>query len=520
MMTLGELLQGVDGARPARERDAGFAALAVAEVRDDSRRVGLGDLFIAVPGSAADGRKFVVDAAARGAVALVTEGAAPPEFPGVVVLVPNARRALGVIAANRFGAAGAMTLMAVTGTNGKTTTTYLLEAMLLAAGRRAGVFGTITYRAPGLPGGGQAAPLTTPGALMLQDLLAQMRAAGATDVVLEATSHALEQGRLDGCRFRVAGLTNLTQDHLDYHGTMTDYEAAKAILFERLIDRAHGIAVTFADDEVGRRMAAASRGAGKLSVARRPGPEARGADVVVEQAELTPRGTRARFATPLGTLDVDSPLVGGYNLDNLAISVGMAVAAGLDARAIIGGAARLPGVPGRLERVPNARGVLCLVDYAHTPDALERAIAAARPLATGADGRTGRVIVVFGCGGDRDRGKRPLMGEIAVRDADLAIVTSDNPRTEDPAAIVAQIVDGIRRAGSTELSAQALGSAARGHHVQVDRRMAIRVAASAALDGDVLLIAGKGHEDYQIVGTTRHHFDDREEAAAALALPS
>ncbi|HXJ23305.1 MAG TPA: UDP-N-acetylmuramoyl-L-alanyl-D-glutamate--2,6-diaminopimelate ligase [Polyangia bacterium] len=509
MMTLGQLLRGVDGARPARDRDAGFAALGIAEVRDDSRRVGPGDLFVAVPGSAADGRKFVADAAARGATALVTEAPAPAGFPGVVVLVDDARRALGVIAGNRFGAAGAMTLMAVTGTNGKTTTTYLLEAMLAAAGRTAGVFGTIAYRAPGLPGGGQAAPLTTPGALMLQELLAQMWAAGTTDVVLEATSHALSQGRLDGCRFRVAGLTNLTQDHLDYHGTMVDYEAAKAILFERLIDPAHGVAVTFTDDEAGRRMAALARGAGKLSVARRPGPAARGADVIVERADLTPGGTRARFATPLGTLDVDSPLVGGYNLDNLALSVGMAIAAGLEASAIVGGAARLPGVPGRLERVANPRGVLCLVDYAHTPDALERAIAAARPLATGASGRRGRVIVVFGCGGDRDRGKRPLMGEIAVRDADLAVVTSDNPRTEDPAAIVAQIVEGMRRAGG-----------AREYRVEVDRRKAIRLAAAAAQAGDVLLIAGKGHEDYQIVGATRLHFDDREEAAAALAVAS
>ncbi len=206
--------------------------------------------------------------------------------------------------------------------------------------------------------------------------------------------------------------------------------------------------------------------------------------------------------------------MGGYNLDNLALSVGMAIAAGLDGRAIAEGAARLPGVPGRLERVANGRGVLCLVDYAHTPDALERAIAAARPLAG-----NGRVLVVFGCGGDRDRGKRPLMGEIAARDADLAIVTSDNPRTEDPAAIVAQIVEGLRRTGAAELPASALSTNARGFHVEVDRRTAIQRAAGAAGAGDVLLIAGKGHEDYQIVGTTRLHFDDREEAAAALARP-
>ncbi|HVY39714.1 MAG TPA: UDP-N-acetylmuramoyl-L-alanyl-D-glutamate--2,6-diaminopimelate ligase, partial [Polyangia bacterium] len=341
---------------------------------------------------------------------------------------------------------------------------------------------------------------------------------GATDVVLEATSHALEQGRLDGCRFRVAGLTNLTQDHLDYHGTMERYEAAKAILFERLLDPARGVAVTFADDEAGRRMHARARGAAALTVARRPG--AGGADVVVERATLAPDGTRASFATPSGPLEIVSQLVGGYNLDNLALAVGMAIAAGLDGRAIAEGAARLPGVPGRLERVPNGRGVLCLVDYAHTPDALERAIAAARPLAAGANGAPGRVIVVFGCGGDRDRGKRPLMGEIAARDADLAVVTSDNPRSEDPTAIVAQVVEGVRRGGGRELTAEQLAGEARGYHVEVDRRTAIRRAAAATRAGDVLLIAGKGHEDYQIVGSTRLHFDDREEAAAALALPA
>jgi UDP-N-acetylmuramoyl-L-alanyl-D-glutamate--2,6-diaminopimelate ligase len=213
--------------------------------------------------------------------------------------------------------------------------------------------------------------------------------------------------------------------------------------------------------------------------------------------------------------------VGGYNLDNLALAVGMAVARGLEADAIVAGAAQLSGVPGRLERVANARGVLCLVDYAHTPDALSRAIAAVRPLvvpsAKAPRRAPGRLIVVFGCGGDRDRGKRPLMGEIAVRDADLAIVTSDNPRTEEPASIVAMIVDGVRRAGASELTAGALGDAARGYHVEIDRRAAIRAAATAARSGDVLLIAGKGHEDYQIVGTERLHFDDREEAAQALA---
>src|SRR5580692_1336576 len=382
--TLGGLLRGVDGARSA---DPAFAALPIAEVRDDSRQVGPGDLFVAVPGTAADGRKFLADAAARGAVALVVEEPTSmqptptqAEFSGVVVTVPSARHALGLIAANRFGAAEALTLLAVTGTNGKTTTAYLVEEMLRASGRAPGLFGTISYRAAGLAGGGRVAPLTTPGALMLHGLLADMRAVGTTDVVLEATSHALAQGRLEGCRFRVAALTNLTQDHLDYHHTMGEYENAKAILFERLIDPVRGVAVTFADDEAGRRMRARAKASAALGVAREPGAGGRGAGVVVERHLFEPFGTRATLATPVGRLEIATPLVGGYNLDNLALAVGVAVARGIDADAIVQGAARLTGVPGRLERVANARGVLCLVDYAHTPDALARAIAAVRPL--------------------------------------------------------------------------------------------------------------------------------------------
>jgi UDP-N-acetylmuramoyl-L-alanyl-D-glutamate--2,6-diaminopimelate ligase len=519
-LTLATLLSGIDGARVRSGAAGGESAarIAIAEVRDDSRLVGPGDLFVAVPGAAADGRRFVADAWGRGAAAIVLEGEPPAElasFPGLVVSVPSARRALGVIAGNRFGAARMMTLYAVTGTNGKTTTSYVVESMLRAAARAPGVVGTVAYRADGLPGGGRAAPLTTPGALMLHGLLAEMHDVGTTDVVLEATSHALEQGRLDGCRFQVAALTNLTQDHLDYHGDMERYFAAKAILFERLIEPGRGVAVTFVDDEAGRRMRARARGTGgHVGVARAPGRLASGADVVVETLTLGAGGTRATVATPVGRLDLASPLVGEYNLANLALAVGMAIGRGLPADAIVEGVARLGGVPGRLERVENRRGVLCVVDYAHTPDALERAIAAVRPLV--APG--GRLMVVFGCGGDRDRGKRPIMGEIAARDADIAIVTSDNPRTEEPASIVAMVHEGVRRAGVPELPAAALSSAARGSHVEVDRRAAIRLAGGAAAPGDVLLIAGKGHEDYQIIGTTRAHFDDREEAAAALAV--
>jgi len=512
--TLARLLRGIEGARLRGGGERSAEAIAIAEVRDDSRRVQRGDLFVAVPGAKADGRRFIADAVARGAAAIVVEGGYPDElatFTGTVVEVPNARRALARIAANRFAAAEALSLLAVTGTNGKTTTTYILESMLRAAGASPGVIGTVTYRGAGLPAGGRPAPLTTPGALELHALFAEMRAGSATDVVLEASSHALSQGRLEACAFRVAALTNLTQDHLDYHGTMDAYFEAKAILFEQLVDRTRGVSVTFVDDEAGRRMGERARGA-RLGVARAPGRKAVGADVVVETATLGAGGIRATLSTPLGRLEIASPLVGEYNLANLVLAVGMAIGRGLPAEAIVAGAADI-AVPGRLERVMNDRGVLCVVDYAHTPDALERAIAAMRPLV----GTGGRLIVVFGCGGDRDRGKRPIMGEIAARDADIAIVTSDNPRTEDPAAIVAAIVEGARRVNAPILAAGALVEARRGTHVEVDRRSAIRCAARAAQRGDVLLVAGKGHEDYQIVGTTKTHFDDREEAAAALS---
>jgi UDP-N-acetylmuramoyl-L-alanyl-D-glutamate--2,6-diaminopimelate ligase len=306
-------------------------------------------------------------------------------------------------------------------------------------------------------------------------------------------------------------MTNLTQDHLDYHGDMGQYFEAKAILFQRLVDAARGVSVTFVDDEAGQQMRKLAKGA-RLGVSRTAaGAGARGADVVVEKAELGADGTRATLATPVGRLPIESALVGDYNLANLALAVGMAVGRGLGADAIVAGATDV-AVPGRLERVANERDVLCVVDYAHTPDGLERAIGAMRPLTRG------RLIVVFGCGGDRDPGKRPIMGEIAARDADLAIVTSDNPRTEDPAAIVSQILDGVRRTGARELAADDLARADRGYHTQIDRRQAIRAAAAAARAGDVLLIAGKGHEDYQILGTTKVHFDDREEAAVALAV--
>jgi UDP-N-acetylmuramoyl-L-alanyl-D-glutamate--2,6-diaminopimelate ligase len=501
MPALGELVAAVPGARLV----AGDPARPIAGVRDDSRAVVAGDLFVAVPGTRADGRGFIDDAVARGAAAVALEGALPEPAPAGVdwVQVPGARKALGLMAARHFGAAQAMTLLAVTGTNGKTTTTFLLESMLAAAGRRPGVFGTVTYRYAdkAIP-----APLTTPGALQLQTLLAEMRAAGTTDVAMEVTSIALDQDRVAGCRFKVAGLTNVTQDHLDYHQTMDRYFAAKTVLFRELLT-ADGVGVVFVDRDDGRRMRPHIAGRA-LTVSL---DAAVGADVVLIRSQLGDRGTRLELATPSGRLEIDSPLVGGFNVDNLCLAAAMGMGLGLSPEVIARGLAAQKTVPGRLERVDNQAGVLCVVDYAHTPDALERALQTLRPLTRG------RLLVVFGCGGDRDPGKRPIMGAAAVRLADVAIVTSDNPRTEDPARIVQMVVEGVRAAGGVEVPVEALAQAPGGYAAEVDRRTAIQRAVAAARPGDTLVIAGKGHEDYQILGTTKIHFDDREEAAAAFA---
>jgi len=503
MARLADLIKNVDGARLV----AGDATLEIGEVRDDSRRVQPGDLFVAIPGTKQDGRKFIDDALAKGAAAIVTESEGDVggdlTSRAVLILVPSARRALGVVAANRYAAAPALTLTAVTGTNGKTTTTYLVESIFAAAGRKSGVIGTVGYR---FGGRHKEALLTTPGALELHANMAEMQQAGATDVVMEASSIALEQGRLAGCRFRVAALTNITQDHLDYHGTMEHYFAAKRILFQTLMAPSMGVSVFFIDDAQGLAMKKEAT-CQTLTLTRQD----RGADVVVLERRLGADGIRVRLGTPAGTLDIVSPLVGEFNLDNLLTAVGIALGHGISADAIVAGLLRLRGVPGRLEAVANEAGVLCVVDYAHTPDALERALDVLRPLTKG------RLICVFGCGGDRDRGKRPLMGEAAAKRADIAFVTSDNPRTEKPASIIDMILEGVRRVGKPERSLADLAQGQTGFHVEPDRAAAISRAVALARVGDVVLLAGKGHEDYQIIGTEKIHFDDREIAAAAFA---
>jgi UDP-N-acetylmuramyl-tripeptide synthetase len=492
MMKLRELLAGVEVVQIDGNPD-----VVVGELRDDSRRVQKGDVFVAVRGQTVDGHAYVGAAEEAGAqVAVVEQDLA---FRGTRVVVKSAARAMGVLAANRFGnPATKLTMIGVTGTNGKTTTTHLVESMLRAAGARPGLIGTVHYRYGDVT---RAADLTTPGALALQALLREMLDAGCTHVVMEVSSIALDQSRLAGTFFHVAAFTNLTQDHLDYHGSMAAYFEAKALLFARHLRAGDGVAVAYVDFEPGRRMLeqALGRRLACTTAPRATGAGAAAADVWVERAQLGLEGIEADLVTPRGPITLRSPLVAAHNLQNLVVAVGVAEALGLPWEAIREGAAALRGVPGRLEPVDVGGEIHVLVDYAHTPDALERALSAVRPLARG------RVTVIFGCGGDRDRTKRVLMGQIAARDADRVIITSDNPRTEEPQAIVDEIVAGAR------VVRPGLGNVV----IEVDRRTAIRRGLADARAGDLVLIAGKGHEDYQILGRTKIHFDDREEARAA-----
>jgi UDP-N-acetylmuramoyl-L-alanyl-D-glutamate--2,6-diaminopimelate ligase len=491
----------------------------VALVTGDSRAAAPGAVFFALPGAATDGHRFAAEAARRGAVAVVAER--PVECaPALLLLAPSARRAMAVAAANFHGRPGdALRLAGVTGTNGKTTVTFLVEACAQAAGVPCAVMGTVTHR---WPGGGRAATHTTPESTEIAATLAEARRAGATLAVLEVSSHALAQERAAALSFDAAGFTNLTRDHLDYHGDLERYFAAKRRLFTEHL-REGGTAVVNAADAAGARLAAELREAGRVRVwefaadpsTSLPPPAAgggsgRGAtELTVSDVDIDLSGITAAVTTPAGPLALRSPLVGAHNLENLLCAAGLALALDLPAAAVARGLAACHGAPGRLERV-EANGVAAFVDYAHTDDALSRALAALRALSPR------RLLVVFGCGGDRDRGKRPLMGEAAARGADLAVVTSDNPRSEDPLAIIGEILPGLDRAGARRLSAAEALSGERGYAVAPDRREAIALAVAAARPGDAVLIAGKGHEDYQIVGAERRHFDDREEARRAL----
>ena len=477
----------------------------VEQVTCDSRGVRPGAVFCAVRGVRSDGHDFVPAAVRAGAAAIIAEREVPCA-PARLLLAADARYAMAIAASNLHGRpAESLTLVGVTGTNGKTTVAYLVEACARAAAIPVGILGTVTWRYPGFE---REASHTTPESTELQAMLAAMRDAGTRLACLEVSSHALAQHRVAGLRFRAAGFTNLTRDHLDYHGDEERYLAEKRKLFtEHLRDDA--IAVVNEDDAAGARLARELRARGRTVWSS---GLAAGCDVSAEAPSFGLAGISARITTPAGAFDLRSPLVGAHNLENLLTAAGLAAAAGIPLDAVARGLGSCNGAPGRLERV-EANGVTVFVDYAHTPDALARALASLRTLAPR------RLIAVFGCGGDRDRGKRPLMGEAAARLSDLVVVTSDNPRTEDPEAILADIVPGVLRGGQRRLEPQAARDGGSGFVVVPDRREAIALAVGAARAGDAILLAGKGHETYQTVGAEKRHFDDREEARRALGIP-
>jgi UDP-N-acetylmuramoyl-L-alanyl-D-glutamate--2,6-diaminopimelate ligase len=469
----------------------------VRDVHRDSRRVGEGELFAAIVGANVDATRFVPDVRARGAAAVLAER--PTELPTLVV--PSVRSALGPVAHALAGdPTTKLAVVGVTGTNGKTTTTFLIDEALAALGHRPALLGTVASRAGAVA---TASSFTTPEADDLARFATAAVDEGASHLVMEVSSHALAQERTAGTRFAVGAFTNLTQDHLDFHGTMEAYGEAKAKLF---LTHRPTRSVIHVGDPFGAALAARLVDAGLAVVTV---GDVEGANLRVIAARFDARGLEAKLATPEGELTLTSGLVGRHNLENLLVALGCLVALGVPATDAVRALRSAKGAPGRLERVADPRGVTVLVDYAHTPDALANVLDALRPITEG------RLIVVFGCGGDRDAGKRPLMGRAAAEGADLVVVTSDNPRTEDPAAIVEAIVPGVREGGKLE-RAQLEGHAD-GFVVEIDRERAIGLALRAARAGDTVLLAGKGHEDYQIVGTTKRHFDDREVAAEAIA---
>jgi UDP-N-acetylmuramoyl-L-alanyl-D-glutamate--2,6-diaminopimelate ligase len=484
-MRLGELQRLLPGATLV-----GDPALELTAVSHDSRRLPPGAAFVAVRGLVHDGNAFVEAALRKGVAAIVSERPAPAGVAVPWLEVADARVALAELAAALHGRpAEKLELVGVTGTNGKTTTAFLIEAALRAAGRRVGLVGTVEYRIDGQP---RAAERTTPESSDLQELLAQMVAAGCSHAVLEVSSHSLALERVHGCPFRVAVFTNLTRDHLDFHGDMERYFTAKRRLFDTLL-RPDGHAIINADDDHAAELVAASRG--RVWTYSRRGR----ADLTAEAVELSLAGTRLRVRTPAGEVELLTPLVGRFNVENLLAALGAALALGLPLAHSVAGLTAVRGVPGRMERVELGQDFSVVVDYAHTDDALRALLETVREL------EPRRVITVFGCGGDRDRTKRPLMGAVAARLSDLVVITSDNPRSEPPEAILEEIRLGIRGPHAAE------------HRSIVDRREAIAFAVEQARAGDVVVIAGKGHETIQVLRERSVPFDDRAVAREAIA---
>ena len=492
MVKLRELLAAVPAIASIPEHSA--LDQDVTGICTNSHACNPGELFIGMPGTRVDGGEFWQSAIGAGAVAALVSPSAAARYPlqdYCIITVEDVVSACAQVAAAFYQhPAQKLTLIGVTGTNGKTTTTHLIEYFFEQAEKNIALFGTLYTRWKGFS---QTAAHTTPFAAYLQAQLAQAVAVNNEYGVMEVSSHALAQSRIKECSFKVAAFTNLTQDHLDFHRDMEDYFAAKSLLFSP--EYLQGRAVINIDDEYGKRLQ------------RSLNPEQvwtfsitdSSADLFTSDLFYLPTGVSGQLHTPKGTASFTSPLVGQFNLANLLAAVGVGLHLGLDLAQITAKLPNFAGVPGRMERVQIApeQDISVIVDYAHTPDSLENMLNAARPFIKG------RAICVFGCGGDRDRTKRPLMGRISTKLADLTFVTSDNPRTEEPDAIIQDILDGLP--SGTQF------------HVVSDRAAAIERAILEAEPGDGVLIAGKGHEDYQILGTEKIHFDDREQAREALA---
>lgn len=459
----------------------------------DSRRISDGNAFVAMRGESSDGNRYIEQALRNGAAAVVTDSS----FTSKEVAwahVPHGRQALAVLSANFYShPAGKLAITGVTGTNGKSTTAFILESILGAAQRTAALVGTIEYHVAGKI---LAAPHTTPESLDLQRLFRDAVNAGGTEVVMEVSSHALAQQRTYGLAFDVAIFTNLTRDHLDYHATMEEYFSAKRLLFTGLGAHPPRTAILNVDDEHGIQLTRFCKGQGSEVITYGFSR----ADFHARKIEISARGTQFELVTPDDSVPIFSPLIGRVNVYNVLAASAAAYARGCQLEVIAGGVQQLSRVPGRFERVDCGQPFTVVVDYAHTDDALRNLTALAREFVK--DG-SGRVITVFGCGGDRDRAKRPLMGEAAGRGSDFVVLTSDNPRSEDPLAIINDAVVGLQRSGVK-------------YKTEPDRRAAIRLAVSDARTGDVVLIAGKGHEQVQVLRSETLPFDDKTAASDAL----
>jgi UDP-N-acetylmuramoyl-L-alanyl-D-glutamate--2,6-diaminopimelate ligase len=487
-MKLRDLLSGVEIGQVTGPMDAEIRSVVY-----DSRKVAAGSLFLALHGEKLDGTKFVDDAVRRGAIAIASAAARPEslakDVTWVELLPGSERRGLAGAAANWFGhPAKSLKLVGVTGTNGKTTTTFLVDSILRAAACTTGLIGTTGYRTPE---GSRAAGNTTPESLDLQQMFAEVRDAGGTHVVLEASSHALAMERLWGCRFAVAIFTNLTRDHLDYHKTFEEYFAAKRLLFAGTGAGAPDVAVINADDPYSAQLAGLARRTLTYGLS---GPR----DLVARNLALRFQGLEFAAETPAGSIEVRSSLVGRINVYNILAAIGAGIGLNIPVAKIQEGIAKLDLVPGRFQRIDEGQPFLVVVDYAHTDDALRNLIATARELSS-----SGRIITVFGAGGERDRTKRPLMGEAAGSLSDLVVLTSDNPRSEDPLRIINDVVVGLQKVNAE-------------YRVEPDREQALAIAFDEARPGDIVLLAGKGHETYQILRDRTIEFDDREKAREIL----